>query len=354
MTAATEPASDERVLTGEAFFAEPAIGSLVSSPVISRHPANPVLTSGDVPYPSDLVMNAGVARFEGRYVMVFRNDILTGREDVPVREGVNLGLAFSDDGVRWRVTAKPCFDLHGEDIINTYDPRLTVIDGRCYMSFGMDTRHGVRGGLAVTDDFEHFEILYLSEPENRNFVLFDRTVAGKYIRLDRPFPIYGRRPAYEERFDIWLSDSPDLRYWGGHQLLLAVEHVPFANQKLGPGAPPLRTRHGWLVVFHASDYDPNRRRNGLELAWKKRYCAGVMLLDLDDPRRVIGMSKAPLLVPEADYETTGGYRNDVVFPTGAILEADGEVKIYYGAADTTVCLATASVDDLVALCTSPR
>jgi beta-1,4-mannooligosaccharide/beta-1,4-mannosyl-N-acetylglucosamine phosphorylase len=337
------------------FFEEPLVGALTSSPVIARFAGNPILKAADVPYRTDLVLNAGVTKFRGRYVMVFRNDIRT--DEFTVSEGVSLGLAYSENGIEWKVEPNPCFDAHDPilegEFINTYDPRLTVMDGRCYMTFGSDTRHGVRGGIAVTDDFESFEVLSIAAPDNRNFVLFPEKIDGRYVRLERPFPIYGR-PGYPERFDIWISDSPDLVYWGNPGLLLGVEDVPFSNQKLGAGPPPIRTSKGWLTVFHASDFDASRGRDGFERSWKKRYSAGVMLLDLADPRKVIGMSKVPLLAPEAPYETKEGYRNNVVFPTGMILETSGEVKIYYGAADTCMCLASARLDDLVALCSSPR
>src|ERR1051325_9355223 len=239
--AGTQP---ERKEKGSAmkFFEEPQVGRLTSSPVITRCASNPILKAADVPYKSDLVLNAGVTRFKGRYVMVFRNDIRT--DDYTVRQGV-------------------------------------------------------RGVIAVTDDFEKFEVLSVAAPDNRNFVLFPEKIGGKYVRLERPFPIYGR-PGYPERFDIWISDSPDLVYWGNPELLLGVEDVPFSNQKLGAGPPPVKTSKGWLTVFHASDFDATRGRDGFELTWKKRYSAGVMLLDLADPRKVVGMSKKPLLA-HADH-----------------------------------------------------
>ncbi len=331
---------------------ETLIGELNSSPKIHRHPNNPILKASVVPYRTDLVLNAGVVRFQGKYVMVFRNDLHV--DEFTVSEGINLGLAYSDDGINWEVQPKPCFNMHdGVEFINTYDPRLILIEGKCYMTFACDTYHGIRGGIAVTEDFEHFEIISLSVPDNRNFVLFTEKFNNKYVRLERPFPIYGR-PDYPERFDIWISDSPDLKYWGNSELLLGVEHVPFSNQKIGPGPPPVKTSKGWLTIFHASDFDPSRERNGYEQVWQKRYSAGIMFLDLDNPRKVIGMSKLPLISPEAPYEIEGGYRNKVIFPTGMILEDSGEVKIYYGAADTYMCLATAQVDELIDLCNSPK
>ncbi len=322
------------------------LGELTSSPVITRHPANPILAKEDVPYDCTTLFNAGVCKFQGKYVMVFRNDYGTWGE--VAWRGTNLGLATSDDGVSWDVAEKPCWAWEDEEVSRVYDPRCTVIDGRVYLCFAIDTHHGVRGGIAVTDDFEAFEVLSISTPDNRNMVLFPEQIGGKYVRLERPFPVYGR--GGRDRFDIWIGHSPDLRYWGDHDLVLGVEHVPFANDKIGPGAPPIRTEKGWLAVIHAVDRDNTRGKNGWEDKWQKRYTCGLMLLDLDDPKKVIGLTQTPLLAPEAPYEIDGGFRNNVLFPGGMILEDDGEVKIYYGAADTVECLATADLADLLNLC----
>lgn len=328
------------------------IGPLTSSPVMHRHPANPILAPRDVPYPATLLFNPGVTKYQGTYVMVFRNDygdfLGSGHFD-----GTNMGLAFSDDGVQWEVQPEPCFQLSDDaratgGIVRAYDPRLTVIEGRCYMTFAVDTRHGVRGGTAVTEDFETWEILSMTAPDNRNLVLFPERIGGKYVRLERPMPVYGR--GGRERFDVWLSDSPDLRYWGNTAFVLGVEDVPYANLKIGPAAPPVKTERGWLTTIHAVDFDPARGKNGWEARWQKRYTVGLMLLDLEDPRRCIGLCPTPLLAPEAPYETSGGFRNNAIFPCGMVLEDDGEVKLYYGAADTVICLATADVNDLIALC----
>jgi beta-1,4-mannooligosaccharide/beta-1,4-mannosyl-N-acetylglucosamine phosphorylase len=321
------------------------MNNLKSSNLIHRYEHNPVLSPNQVPYKSNLVFNAGVTKYEGKYVMVFRNDY---GYDNGRFEGTNIGLAYSDDGIKWEVQAKPCFDLKDNEIGRAYDPRLTVIDGRCYMCFAVDTKHGVRGGIATTEDFENFEILTMTVPDNRNMVLFPEKINEKYVRLERPFPVYGRGGG--DRFDIWLSDSPDMKYWGNSQLVLGVEHVPYANNKIGPAAPPVKTEKGWLTTYHAVDLDPTRGKNGWEDTWKKRYCAGIMLLDLENPSKVIGHYTEPLLAPETDYEVKEGFRTSVIFPTGMILEDNGEVKIYYGAADTVTALATAHVDDLLSLC----
>ena len=140
-----------------------------------------------------------------------------------------------------------CRNARTPEIQRIYDPRLTVLEGRCYLCFAMDTAHGLRGGIAVTEDFEKIDILSLSVPDNRNMVLFPERINGRYLRLERPFPVYSRNGV--DRFDMWISRSPDLRYWGDSQLLLAVEQVPYANDKVGPGAPPIRTSKGGLRYF---------------------------------------------------------------------------------------------------------
>jgi beta-1,4-mannooligosaccharide/beta-1,4-mannosyl-N-acetylglucosamine phosphorylase len=329
--------------------------------MITRHPSNPILQGKDIPYPASLIFNAGVAKFEGRYVMIFRNDACEGNEDswkewregkreLPAPFETNLGFATSQDGVRWEVAPKPCWKVKTDEILRVYDPRITIIEGVPHICFAMDTRHGVRGGIARTTDFSNFEILSLSTPDNRNMVLFPEKIAGRYFRLERPFPVYSRG---RDRFDIWSGFSPDLRYWGDHELVLGVEDVPFANDKIGPAAPPIKTAKGWLTTFHSVRRDPEVNLGGWEKSWTKRYDAGIMLLDLENPTRIVGMSKQPLLSGEAPYERHG-FRNDVIFPGGMILEDSGEVKIYYGAADAVEALATAHVDDLLKLCTEPR
>jgi beta-1,4-mannooligosaccharide/beta-1,4-mannosyl-N-acetylglucosamine phosphorylase len=324
--------------------------------MIHRHESNPILQASDIPYSASLIFNAGVAKYEGRYVMIFRNDYGSTEEDWrPFREGrephppkfqTSLGLAFSDDGVKWDVQPAPCWQVGDEEVLRVYDPRITVIGGVVHICFAMDTRHGLRGGIARTKDFANFDILSLSVPDNRNMVLFPEKIAGRYFRLERPFPVYSRG---RDRFDTWSGWSPDLKHWGDHELVLPVEAVPFANDKTGPAAPPVKTAKGWLTTFHAVWRDPEVNYGGWEPSWHKKYYGGIMLLDLENPSKVIGLSREPLLAPEAGYEKKG-FRNDVIFPGGMILEDSGEVKIYYGGADTVVALATAHVDDLLALC----
>lgn len=326
-----------------------------------RSPRNPVLSADLVPYASSLTFNAGVVRHAGEYLMVFRND--HGHDGRGGFEGTNIGLARSRDGVSWTVEAKPI--LHEEmvreefrrllghrypaDFVRRiYDPRLTAIEGRLYMCFAVDTAHGICGGVATTEDLHRFTWLSLSAPDNRNMVLFPRRIGGRFVRLERPMPVYMRENP--EDFPIWCAESPDLVHWGRNRPVLGVDEVPYANSKIGPAAPPIETARGWLVTIHAVHRDLTRRLNGWEpKGWFKTYHAGLMLLDRDDPSRVIGLMREPLLLPEAPYELEG-FRGSVIFPCGLLLEDTGEVKMYYGAADTSVALATAHVDDLLARC----
>ena len=144
---------------------------LTSCPLLKRYDNNPVLAASDVPYAADLVFNAGVIKWHGQYVMVFRNDYGCTQPEWERGKrfrGTNIGIAFSRDGIVWQVSEKPCFDIldpkcaalfdlpEGE-ITRCYDPRLTVLDGEAYMTFAVDSCHGLRGGIAKTKDLENFE-----------------------------------------------------------------------------------------------------------------------------------------------------------------------------------------------------
>lgn len=306
----------------------------------------PVLSRHDIPYQTALVFNAGVCKYKGKYVMTFRNDY--GDFDAHRLDGTNNGLAFSDDGVNWEVSPDPFFAVKTEEINRVYDTRLTVIDNEVYVCFACDTRHGLRGGVGkLREDFSGVDIISLSAPDNRNMALFPEKINGNYVMLERPMPVYSRG---KDRFDMWICESPDLVFWGKHKLVMGVEDVPFADDKIGPAAPPVKTDKGWLITFHAVELAPGRGKHGWEKKWEKTYRAGIALLDLEDPSKVLGIGKDPLIVCDRDYELEDGFRKDAIFPGGMILEDNGEVKIYYGASDTVECMCTANVNDLIDLC----
>ena len=330
-------------------------------PFLSSHPCihkreKPILTPADLPYPCSLVFNAGVIKHNGEYVMIFRNDYGTdqARYENENRKftGTSIGIARSKNGIDgWVFDPKPLIDSaepsDDPELKRHYDPRIIKIDGKLLLCLATDTRHGLCGTIAeLSDDLKTFKTISRSVPDNRNMVLFPEKINGEYLRLERPMPVYSR---HNERFDIWISRSPDLIYWGRSKLLLGTERVPWVNDKIGPTASPIKTKEGWLTLFHAVDRDEARGKNGWEPTWKKRYTAGLMLLDLNDPSKVLAVYDKPLIAPELPEETDEGFRQNVIFPCAVVPEEDGEVKIYYGASDTCVCLATAQLDDLLAL-----
>ena len=326
---------DETIITTESF--------------VVRH-SEPVLTRHHCPYPAALTFNAGIVKRGEEYLMLFRNDY--GDYEKQRLDGTHIGLARSADGIHFTVDPEVKFALSDGEIWRVYDPRITFLedmDGVAVVTCAVDTHHGVRGGIALTEDFKSFRFISLSAPDNRNMVLFPEKIGNNYVRLERPMPVYSRGG---DRFDMWISESPDLVYWGKSRLVLGVEDVPYANDKIGPGAPPLKTPQGWLVLFHAVDRDDSRGKNGWEDRWQKRYTIGAALLDLKDPSQVIGISERPIMVPQGKDEVEEGFRTNVLFPCGATLEDDGKtVRIYYGASDTLVKTATAPLEDLLAVCT---
>lgn len=309
-----------------------------------------VVKPSDVPFDCSLIFNAGISKCNGKYVMLLRNDYgITPQVFVDFYAGLgdrtnpktNLVFATSDDGFNFKIDPEPRLELRDDYIRRVYDPRLTDLgNGEYGLCFAMDTqRHGILGGIAVTRDFRNFDIKSTSVPENRNMVLFPEKINGNYVRLERPF----RQNLGAS--SIWISQSPDLKFWGESKPVLSSFEVEYAGHKIGPGAPPVKTSAGWLTIFHAVkeiDYDlPSWHRN-----WRRIYYAGAMLLDLKDPSKVIAVAQKPLLVPEADYELEG-YRGSAIFPGGLIKEDDDSLKVYYGAADICECMAETTVNKML-------
>jgi beta-1,4-mannooligosaccharide/beta-1,4-mannosyl-N-acetylglucosamine phosphorylase len=303
--------------------------------LLQRHPGNPILTPKTIPHGYTRVYNPAACRYGDDYLLLFSTD----RED-PQR----LGLARSRDGIHFAVDKDPIFSLDPDECGCINDPRITFIDDWYYLAYCSDPSLPVRAEgihlcIARTRDFRTFERIFRSEPDNRNGVILPEKINGLYARLDRPF-----RRGYrtEHGYDVWISFSPDMELaWGSH--------------KIGPAAPPVKTSRGWLTFFHGAEIAP---KNEGWLPWigdtgpgrGKVYRAGLMLLDLEDPSRIIGRMKRPVLEPGAPYEMDPSYRPNVIFPCGIIEEPGGELKIYYGASDTHIALAIADKEQLAAAC----
>lgn len=260
---------------------------------------------------------------------------------------IGTGLGVSDDGIH--------FDIFPEQIRVHYkgqilpwvcDARLTVLEDELYLSFCFENQHSERPGIAKwRGEGVDFDAVTVGVPQQRNMILCPEKVNGLYMRFERP------SNQWRDPFHIWYSMSPDLRYWGDSELLLGCEDVPYASAKIGGGAPWIKTERGWLMIFHAVDENPihtAKLPRGVE--WKKRYTAGAALFSLEDPTELIAITKDPLLVAEAPYETgclDKLWTEFTVFPCGAVLEDDNDtLRIYYGAGDYSTNLAFTTLSEL--------
>jgi predicted GH43/DUF377 family glycosyl hydrolase len=300
-------------------------------PLVTRYKGNPILTRHDVPYPVETVHNAGATKFEGRYILLFRSHLRNGRSII--------GIARSDDGYNFLVDSKPFMVPCTEGVFSRFeeygveDPRICSIEGVYYITYSAYSRFGVRIALARTHDFKSVErISVISEPDMRNVVIFPGTFNGRYARLDRPH-------SEINPWSIWLSWSPDLVHWGESEPVINPVTYHWDQMKIGPGATPVRTSDGWLNLFHGV----------FPTMDGSVYRLGVALHDIADPATVLGVADDWIVSPEDPWELTG-YVHNVVFSCGAVADDDGTLKIYWGAADTVMCVGTARIADLVQLC----
>ena len=299
--------------------------------LVKRYSGNPILTKAEIPYPVETVHNAAVVKHGNEYIMLFRSHLRTGRSII--------GLARSTDGFRFVANREPFLKPEPDSRFGNYeefgveDPRVTTMDGEYLITYSVYSRSGVRIALARTKDFTQIErISLITQADARNAVIFPEKFGGLYARLDRPHSEIAP-------WSIWISYSPDLRFWGESQLVMKPEPYHWDEMKIGPGAPPIKTKHGWLSIYHGVF----RTMDG------SVYRLGVALHDLQNPAKVLGVSDSWILQPEDPWEVTG-YVHNVVFTCGAVPEPDGTVKIYWGGADTVMCVGEAVVADLVALC----
>ncbi len=301
-----------------------------SRDLLHRWTRNPLLTLDDIPYRCNTIFNGAVVRLDGEYVLLLRVEGQQGYSFFCLARSRD-GLHFSVDEQPWMLPAdKGPFSIWEENGIE--DPRITVIDGYYYILYTAVSRYGYRIALARTDDFESFQrIAIVSRPGNKDGVLFPEKINGLYARLDRPIG--------NDIGSIWVSYSPDLIHWGRSELVISPRPRFWDAYRIGASVPPIKTERGWLEIYH-----------GVKMTSAGPiYRAGTVMLDLENPAKVIGRCLSPILSPRADYERIGDVGN-VVFACSAIVEHDGEVKLYYGAADTSICVATCHIDELTESC----
>jgi beta-1,4-mannooligosaccharide/beta-1,4-mannosyl-N-acetylglucosamine phosphorylase len=294
--------------------------------VVWRYSGNPIIPRDLIPT-SNSIFNSAAVPFGDAFAGVFRVDN-TKRE-------MNLHRGFSDDGVAWRLDHEPIHWQTGNPELGRfqyrYDPRVVWIEDRYWVTW-CNGYHGPAIGVGYTFDFEEFHFHENALlPFNRNGVLFPRRIGGKYVLLNRPSD-NGHTPFG----DIYLSQSPDMTYWGEHRFVMGVAGG-WQSTKIGAGPIPIETPEGWLLIYHGV----LTSCNGFV------YSFGAALLDLDQPWRVIRRGAPYLLSPQTLYECVGDVPN-VAFPCAALYdEPTGCIAIYYGAADTVTALAFARLDELL-------
>jgi beta-1,4-mannooligosaccharide/beta-1,4-mannosyl-N-acetylglucosamine phosphorylase len=300
--------------------------------ILIKHPNNPLVTPDMMPDNIMWVFNPGAIKHNGEYILMM--DAATATANYC------FWLARSTDGINFKPDPAPVVwpapdGDHAETCV--YDPRITFIDGEYLITYASQSElHGVRVGIVRTKDFITFErVATASEQANRNGIIFPEKINGLYCRLERPFGNPHTDPA-----NIWLSYSPDLVYWGRSRPVMQIRGGGYwDNHKIGGGAVPIRTDKGWLEIYHGV----TKTCSGFI------YFLGVCLLDLEDPSKVIARGEDAVLWPSEPYEFNGRVPN-VVFACNALLEPDGMVKIYYGAADYCIGLAEGKLEDLIDTC----
>lgn len=342
--------------------------------MVLRSEHNPILTTRDI-QPSqpgwvvECVLNPGVFSFEGKIWMAIRvaerPEQVVGKVSFPVMKedghirimefesqdpnlrlndprlvGYNgdtylstyshLHLMCSDDGVNFYEPDHIPSILLGQGSLETYgieDCRVAKIDDIYYLTYTQVSANGVGVGLIQTRDWQHFDRKgMIFPPTNKDCALFEEKINGQYYCLHRPS---GHAPGGNF---IWVASSPDLIHWGQHHCILRTREGMWDSVRVGAGASPIKTSAGWLEIYHGADEH-------------HRYCLGALLLDLNEPTKVIARSNGPIMEPEASYEREGFFGN-VIFTNGHIVNGD-DITMYYGASDEVICVAHLSIRNIL-------
>lgn len=244
----------------------------------------------------------------------------------------HLRVARSKDGVRFTIDPEVAIGpSNGLEEYGVEDPRITFIDGTFHITYVSVSRWGITTSLATTKDFRTYErkgVIFL--PDHKDVCIFPEKVGGQYVALTRPMP-----QSFARIFGIWIAFSDDKLSWGGHRPLVMPRWGTWDELRTGASAVPFRTDRGWLELYHGVDRETT-------------YAMGAVLMDIDDPRKVIARSPAPILSPTEIYETMGLF-NDTIFSCGVVpLDDRGErIRMYYGAADSVIAAADFTVREIL-------
>lgn len=298
---------------------------------LHRYKNNPIIKPSDFP-DAYATFNCGQVMYKGKTILLVAIQLKT--EPVP-----RIHIAESTDGINFTIRKEPFITKSKHSDIASLDnwpidPRVTYVpeDDMYYIIRPINSPWGCAAMIGCTKDFEKFEEMdIIALPHNRVPCLFGGKVNGQYVRLDRPYNM-------GDEGRIWISFSDDLIHWGKYRPLL--EPFTLWNwTKIGP-TPPVKTKDGWFSLIHGVTTSCSG----------SRYSIGALLLDLEDPRKIIGKTTSPILTPDAPYEYMGAVPN-VVFPCGFIADEKADsLRLYYGAADTYIGLATGKLSEIIDMC----
>jgi predicted GH43/DUF377 family glycosyl hydrolase len=300
--------------------------------LFKRHPGNPILTASMWPYPAHTVFNAGAIRLKnGTTLLLVRVEDRTGHS--------HLTAARSENGIDgWIIDEQPTFvfdpDRHPEELWGIEDPRITWMEelGKYAIAYTAFSKSGPGVSLALTEDFKTFERKGLvMQPDDKDAALLPRKIDGNFALIHRPVNDLGAH--------IWISYSPDLANWGHHKMILRARKGAWWDaNKVGLSPPLIETPRGWLMLYHGVR---NTCAGSL-------YRLGLALFALDKPEVCLLRGDEWIFAPETPYEKTGDVDN-VAFPCGFTIAEDKDtINLYYGAADTSMALATGSIKGLLA------
>lgn len=241
-----------------------------------------------------------------------------------------LRLVFSDDGTHFYEDAayQPIFGSRPSEAFGIEDCRVATMEDGFFLTFTEVSAVAVGVGMMHTTDFQTYQHEgMIFPPHNKDCALFEQKIGDSYFAFHRP-----SSPELGGNY-MWLAQSPDRIHWGRHTCIATTREGRFDSARLGAGASPIKTPKGWLEIYHGASED-------------NRYCLGAMLLDLNDPSKVLARSMEPIMEPVAPYEQTGFFGN-VVFSNGQLIDGD-TVHLYYGASDEVICQADLSISEVLA------
>jgi predicted GH43/DUF377 family glycosyl hydrolase len=295
--------------------------------IVRRSQDNPIITLRELPFQCADICNAGAARFDGQYVLLITIQSLEGYYHIFRATGGDGHIFSVDPQPFLRPSHAGPFAPYEEN--GVLDARITFLEGWYYITYDALSTNGYCLGLARTKDFERVERLGLiSQPDTKAGVLFPNKIAGRYARLERPWNGKG----------IWITYSKDLEFWGDSHVLLAPRGGFWDSARIGASTPPHRIDEGWLFIYYGIR----------DTSAGPLFRLGAAILDGDDPQQVVGRTNVPVLSPRTPYERIGDVPN-LVFSCGALFDGDA-VTLYYGAANSCICIGTTTVATIVQAC----